>query len=443
MKTRLLHTLILSLSAFVFTTTCFGEVYKTRPHPELDKVVIKKYGRSFYDTKNVNAYPIPHVLKRIDTKANVVTALEWTREINPQILKFFDSEIYGAIPPRAKEIEFDLFENSPDALDSIAERRQYKITVSDKNGELSFHVLLYIPKGAKNVPAFICPNFWGNDSISDEKEVKQIENPAFKGKKRFERGQRASRIPVREIVSRGYAIATFCYEELYNDNKSQEAREKSVYSIFPKEYNVINNGAISAWAWGNMRVMDLLETIPEIDTTHVGVVGHSRLGKTALLTASHDKRFAYACVNNSGCMGDALSKRKYGESIASMTNVNFPYWFVPSFKKYAENEGALPYDQHHLLATIAPRMLYTTSATEDYWADPEGQLLGLINACPAFALFGGREFPTLSALRINTPFHGDVAYHIRKGKHSITPYDWKNFMDYAEKRGWKPIQPQK
>ena len=278
--------------------------------------------------------------------------------------------------------------------------------------------------------------------MSPEEEVFRIEPPKTKGKN-LKRGRQSQRLPIAQIIERGYAVATHCYEDLYPDNNSDEAFQQSIYQIFANRDSFKKGGAISAWAWANMRVMDLLETIPEIDKSKVAVAGHSRLGKTALLTGAHDKRFSYVIVNNAGCMGDALSKRYYGESLGSMVKINFPYWFMPEAVKYADNEGALPLDQHHLLATIAPRMLYTTSATKDTWADPEGQLLGLINACPAFALFGAKNFPTLDALEIEKPFHGDVAYHIRRGKHNITPYEWDNFMNYAEKRGWKPVLPQK
>ncbi len=437
MKTKRIYIALLSATLSLFSVTSLAEKYETKD-VKVAESFLKKYGYC-YDAKNANAYPIPNVLDRIDTKKKVKNALEWSREVRPQIIDFFDNEVYGQIPPRPDTIKFDLFEKSDNALGGIAERKQYKITVGGAKGELSFHVLLYVPKGAKNVPAFICPNFNGNDTISPEEEVFKIDVSDLRSKKAQKRGHRASRIPVAEIVSRGYAIATFCYEELYNDNKTDKARQNSVYSIFEDD-KFVKGGAISAWAWGNMRVMDLLETLPEIDPKHVGVVGHSRLGKTSLLTGAHDTRFSYVCVNNSGCMGDALSKRKYGENIDSMMNINFPYWFLPCFKKYANNEGALPLDQHHLLATIAPRMLYTTAATEDVWADPEGQLLGLIHASPAFALFGGKNYPTLDALEIENPFHGDVAFHIRKGRHNITPYDWNNFMDYAELRGWKPFK---
>lgn len=41
-----------------------------------------------------------------------------------------------------------------------------------------------------------------------------------------------------------------------------------------------------------------------------------------------------------------------------------------------------------------------------------------------------------TAHEIEKPFHRNVAHHIRKGMHDMTPYDWKNFIDYAEKCGW-------
>ena len=433
MKT-ILRTLYISLFVLL-SATLYAEKYITTIQPETPEK-FKHFGEYFYDMKNINTHPIPNVLERPDGNGKVKTAQEWVQQVRPLVLKYFEDEVYGAIPPRPDTIKFELFESSKNALGGIAERRQYRITVGAKYGERSFHVLLYLPLNANNTPAFICPNFNGNYTITTESEVKKI--IAYRSRmKTHQRGSFASRIPVAEIVSRGYAIATFSYEEIYNDGKSQEISKKSVYGIF--EENPTPKNAIAMWAWGNMRVMDLLQSLPEIDHRKIGVAGHSRMGKTALLTGAFDTRFAYVIVNNSGCMGDALSKRKYGETIKSMFGINqVGYWFSPALKKYIDNEGAMPLDQHHLIATIAPRMLYTTSATEDVWADPEGQLLGLIHACPIYKLFGAKNFPTLDALEIEKPVHADVAYHIRKGKHDMTSYDWNNFIDYAEKCGWKP-----
>ena len=433
----------LAAFAALFSNSGFAEKYITRDQPASDSF-IKKYGRSFYDVSQIGNLPVPDVLERLDRKSRVATALEWSREARGQILEFFDSQVYGAIPPRPDSQKFELIESSDNALGGIAVRRQYKITVSGAGGSLSYVVLVYLPKnGCAKSPAFICPNFHGNFVVSPDDGI-VMENYAatLSEKKRVQlRATMSKRVPVVDIVSRGYAIATFCYMDVYPDRKGAAAADESIYKIFGGKFD--SRPSIVAWAWGNMRVADLLETLPEIDMSKLAVVGHSRLGKTALITGAHDLRFAYVCSNNAGCMGEALTRRNYGESAASMVDVNFPYWFSDNFKKHAHDVSSMPVDQNHLVSLIAPRMLYTTSSSEDYWADPEGQLLGLIHAAPAFALFGAKDFPTLDALEIDSPFHGDIAYHIKSGKHSITPYDWKNFMDYAEKRGWKPVPPKK
>lgn len=126
----------------------------------------------------------------------------------------------------------------------------------------------------------------------------------------------------------------------------------------------------SPWAWGNSRVFDLLESLPEIDAEKIGVTGHSRLGRTSILTAAYDKRFALVLANNPGHMGAALSRRRFGESVKHITTL-FPFWFSKNLNKYRDNEGELPIDQHHMLACVAPRALYVASASKVFGPDPK------------------------------------------------------------------------
>jgi hypothetical protein len=198
-------------------------------------------------------------------------------------------------------------------------------------------------------------------------------------------------------------------------------------------------GTIAAWAWGASRVMDWIETEKLIDAAHVGVVGHSRGGKTALWCGATDSRFALTISNNSGCGGAKLNRMDLpkSESIARITKV-FPHWFCSTFTQYGTNLDALPVDQHMLIALMAPRLAYVASATQDHWAGPPGEFQSCVLASPVWKLYGkeglvGNAFPSA-----DTPLHGggSVGYHLRTGKHDLTIYDWERYMDFADKH-WR------
>ena len=77
--------------------------------------------------------------------------------------------------------------------------------------------------------------------------------------------------------------------------------------------------------------MDVLIQQPNIDPNHVAVIGHSRLGKTALWAGATDPRFSIVIANNSGCGGAALERRNFGEAVARI-NTSFRIGFVPNSK---------------------------------------------------------------------------------------------------------------
>jgi len=194
-------------------------------------------------------------------------------------------------------------------------------------------------------------------------------------------------------------------------------------------------GTIAAWAWGASRVLDYLETVPQINARQVAVIGHSRGGKTALWAAAEDQRFAMAISNDSGCGGASLSRRRFAgkEQVARIVS-SFPHWFCSNFARFAEREDELPVDQHELIALIAPRAVAVGSAAEDRWADPRGEFLSVVNAAPVFALFGQKALGTTRMPPIGGAIHGDAAhYHLRSGKHNLTLDDWQHYWDFADR----------
>lgn len=159
-------------------------------------------------------------------------------------------------------------------------------------------------------------------------------------------------------------------------------------------------------------------------------MGHSRLGKAALWCGAQDTRFAAVVSNCSGAGGAALSKRKFGETVADL-NSGFPYWFNGRFASYSDNEAALPVDQHELIALIAPRPVLVNSAVEDLWADPKGEFLSVHHAGKVFRLLGLTSPQTDEWPGVNQLINTTAGYHIRPGDHDVLPEDWRTFVQWV------------
>jgi hypothetical protein len=353
----------------------------------------------------------------------VADASAWNNKRRAEVLELFRENVYGRAPvARPAELRFETIEENRDAMEGKATLKLVRIAYAGRGGQGSIRLVLFTPNNAPApAPCFLLICNRPTDNIDPTREKK---SPFW---------------PAEQMIERGYAAAAFHNADV--DPDKHDGFKDGVHGIFdnPGERAPSAWGTIAAWAWGASRVMDYLETNPEIDPKRVGVVGHSRGGKTALWAGAEDPRFAMVVSNDSGCGGAALARRKQpkAETVARI-NKSFPHWFNDNYKRYSDREDELPVDQHMLAALIAPRLLYIASASEDLWADPEGEFLSGVHASPVYRLFGSEGLTPAAFPKPDSPLHeGRIGYHLRTGKHNLTEYDWARFMDFAD-RHMKP-----
>ncbi|MFC2076738.1 acetylxylan esterase, partial [candidate division KSB1 bacterium] len=385
-----------------------------------------------YDESKVPAYTLPDPLVSNDG-TKVTDAQEWRKTRRPEILELFKSQVYGVAPGQPKEVSYSTIDSSQ-ALNGLATRKQVSVTLRQDGRELNVALLLYVPNNQTGpAPAFLGLNFGGNHTIRDDPGIvlnpnwmRQRPNSGIVNNRATEesRGSAASRWDVEKILGRGYALATVYYGDI--DPDYDDGFQNGVHELFDdpggSKRAADGWGSIGGWAWGLSRIMDYLEWDGQIDHDKVVVLGHSRLGKTALWAGARDERFAMVISNNSGCGGAALSRRRFGETV-EVINTSFPHWFCRNFRRYNGKEDELPVDQHMLLALMAPRPVYVASAEEDRWADPKGEFLSLKHASPVYRLLTGDglsgEMPP-----VDQPIIGRQSYHVRSGRHNVTGFDW-------------------
>lgn len=404
----------------------------------LGTVALAQQPPANYDEAKVPAYTLPDLLV-MSGGARVRSAADWTRR-RTEIQSLIESQMFGRAPAQPGAIRFSVDGVDKAALGGMAIRKHITIETAGR----TIRLLLYLPaNAARPVPVFVGLGFGPNHTVHPDPGIplagtwvpdKTTQAASLQPAQETSRGSAASRWQVETVVSRGYGVATAYYGDIEPDVTG--ALTQGVRGAFLKPgQNTPGDdewGAIAAWAWGLSRVADYLVRDTDVDASRLALVGHSRLGKTALWAGAMDPRFGIVISNDSGEGGAAISRRRFGETVADL-NTRFPHWFCGNYRQFSGREDQMPFDAHMLLALIAPRPLYVASAHEDQWADPSGEFLSAVAASAVYELLGKKGIGTARMPPVNQPVGDVVRYHVRAGKHDITAYDWQQYLDFADR----------
>ena len=335
-----------------------------------------------------------------------------------EILRIFENEVYGRMPPPPETL---VVEKRSEKLtpDRFAWERRYRIYFrADKTGPVIDWVVFIPVHAAKPCPVILHLNYKGNDVVASGRTNHYL-------------------LPLGDIAAHGYAFMSAQYTQITSDGKEKPEADfyNGVCELWgPRDPRAGDNpGSLIVWAWGLSRGLDLAERIEEIDAKRNVVTGSSRLGKAALLAAAFDERFQVCVPNQTGAVGVQLMKRDYGESLKGQ-RLSLAHWYCRNVWKYMDDPKSQPFDQHLLVACVAPRALLL-ECYHKRWFDPTGEFLAAKAASPAWEFLVGKGLglaempPPYCEDHVRPPF----GYVRRTECHGLSPYDWKWTLDFADR----------
>ena len=408
-------------------------------------VVVAAAQIDFPEVSKLPSHPdLPDPLVMFDGE-RVADKEKWITKRRPELKALFQHYMYGYTPAAPARVTPTVEREDGRFFGGKATKKEVTIAFGPSDCP-KIHLLLVIPNARTGTaPVLLGMNFCGNHALVKDPSVAlptawiYSHYPGVKDNHATEagRGTQTDLWAIEQSIDRGYAVATFYSGDIDPDRPDVREGIQPHFQKKGEKPGPHDWGTIAAWAWGLQRAVDYLQTDKDIDRTRIAVVGHSRLGKTALLAGAFDERVALVIPHQAGCGGTAPSRGKVGESVKQINN-GFPHWFNGTFKEFNDKPDRLPFDQNCLVALVAPRPVLFSNAVEDTWANPEGQFQVLQATDQVYRFLGveglgARQMPEPGKL-----LDSRLGYYIRPGKHSMTREDWKVFFDFADKHLGKP-----
>jgi hypothetical protein len=392
-----------------------------------------------YDEAKANPVaklPDPLVLKN---GKKVTAAKMWWAERRPEIVEDFDREIYGRVPHNTPKVNWEVVSTTKEMNGDIPVVTKKLMGHIDNSAHglvtVNIDLTLTTPANASGpVPLMM--------ELSWSKEVMEALAKRYPEIKAAQSGPSWQQ----QVLAKGWGYAIYIPTSVQADNG--EGLTEGIIGLVNKgkPRKLDDWGALRAWAWGASRALDYFETDKSVDAKRVGIDGHSRYGKAALVAMAYDPRFAIAYISSSGEAGAKLFRHHFGEQIGNIAGTGEYHWMAGNFLKYSGplTDADLPVDEHELIALCAPRPVFIgAGATNgDGWVDAKGMFLAAVAAGPVYTLLGEKELGTSEFPPIETPLiHGDVAFRQHSGGHTPGP-NWPTFLDFASRYLSEPLRPQ-
>ena len=392
-----------------------------------------------YDEAKANIYgklPDPLIEK---SGKRVTTAMEWWSVRRPEIVAAFDREVLGYTPDHLPKVTWEIVSSKAETEGGIDVSTKQLAGHVDNSRYPSIAVTiqatLTTPVHAKGPVPVMIEIAFGPDFMN---AVRNSIPEMFPGGP----GNVGEPWQV-QVLKKGWGYAILSPTSFQADSGS--GLTSGIIGLMKRgQPRGVNDwGCLKAWAWGASRLLDYLETDKTVDAKQVGLEGHSRFGKTALVAMAYDSRFAIVYGSSSGEGGAKLYRHSYGEPLSHLMNAQLYQWMSPQMLKYAGplTPADLPVDNHELIALCAPRPVFVGAGLSakyvnggprtDGWADAMGMFLAEVAAGPVYKLLGKEDLGTSELPQMGTALiDGDLGFRQHQFGHTPAP-NWPAFLEFA------------
>ena len=382
-----------------------------------------------YDEAKANPYPdLPDPL-RLKSGMKVTTASMWWNQRRQEIVEDFDREVYGRIPGNLPKVTWELTSTTNETNGTIPVITKKLVGRVDNSLypaiKVDIQLTVSTPANASGpVPVIM--------------EFGYVFPPGF----RMPAPPRDTTLPAppaplswqQQVLAKGWGYAVIVPVSIQADNGA--GLTQGIIGLVNKGQprKPDDWGALRAWAWGASRALDYFETDKAVNTKEVGIEGHSRYGKAAVVTMAYDPRFAIAFISSSGEGGVKLHRRNAGELVENIASSGEYHWMAGNFLKYAGplHWNDLPVDAHELIDLCAPRPVFISSGQKgDGWVDGRGMFMAGVAAGPVYRLLGKKDLGTAEFPPVETPLiSGEIAFRQHTAGHTPVP-NWPTFIQFA------------